>query len=66
MYTLIKRLTVKELLVTQAPTVALSLAIAEGFFKFGSFLLEALAFLATWFVLDAFSSLVFSRRRTND
>ena len=39
MYTLIKRLTVKELLVTQAPTVALSLAIAEGFFKFGSFLL---------------------------
>ena len=37
MYTLIKRLTVRELLVFQAPTVAMSLVIAEMFYKFGSF-----------------------------
>lgn len=66
MYTLIKRLTVRELLVFQAPTVAMSLAIADVFYKFGSFALEALAFLVTWFVLDIFRSVAFGKRRTND
>lgn len=66
MYTLIKRLTVRELLVVQTPTIAMSLAIAEVFYKFGSFALEALAFLVTWFVLDAFGSVAFGKRRTND
>ena len=66
MYTLIKRLTVRELLVFQAPTVAMSLVIAEMFYKFGSFGLEALAFLVTWFVLDAIRSVAFGKRRTND
>lgn len=35
-------------LVVDTPPLAASLMLAEAFFKFGSFLLEALAFLALW------------------
>ena len=66
MYTLIKGLTVRELLTFQAPTIAMSLVVAEVFYKFGSFALEALAFLVTWLVLDALGSIAFGKRRTND
>ena len=34
------------------PTGAAALVIAELFYKFHSFTLECVAFLATWFVLD--------------
>ena len=34
------------------PSGALALVVAELFFKFHSFTLECLAFLATWFVFD--------------
>jgi len=34
-----------------ATTLAVSLAIAEFFYKFHSFTLEALAFLGTWYAL---------------
>lgn len=53
MYTLMKNLTVKELAIHQAPAFFGALAIAEMLYKFGSFLLEAIAFVATWFILDA-------------
>ncbi|MCG8360707.1 MAG: hypothetical protein MI920_34535 [Kiloniellales bacterium] len=53
MYTLTRLLTVREFLLQQAPTLVVSLALAEVFYKFGSFLLEAVAFLVTWYVLDA-------------
>ena len=33
--------------------LVVSFVIASVFYKFGSFALEAVAFLATWFVLDA-------------
>ena len=66
MYTLFKRLTVREILVTQAPAMVASLAIAELFYKFGSFLFETLAFLATWCVLDALGSVALGRRRNNE
>ena len=36
-----------------APTLVGALAIAEMFYKWHSFLLEAGGFLLTWFVLDA-------------
>lgn len=39
------------LLVADVPPLAASLLIAELFFKFGSFTLEAIAFLAVWRVL---------------
>lgn len=53
MYSLIRGLPARSLLLRQAPTLGGSLLIAELFFKFGSFSLEAIAFLATWAVLDA-------------
>ena len=43
----------RQLLSRQAPALLISLAAAELFYKFGSFTLECLGFLATWFVLDA-------------
>jgi hypothetical protein len=53
MYTLTRLLSRKALIRQQIPTAGGSLLIAELFFKFGSFTLEAMGFLATWFVLDA-------------
>lgn len=41
-----------DLIVRQVPAFAVSLAVAEFFFKFGSFTLECLAFLALWYVID--------------
>ena len=57
MYTLARSVPAGELALQHAPTLAVSLVIAEAFYKFGSFTLEALAFLATWFVLDGLVSL---------
>lgn len=53
MYQLIKLLPLRWLLAEQLPIVAVSMFIAELFYKFHSFTLEMLAFLATWFVIDA-------------
>lgn len=64
MYTLIKTLTTRQLFVEQLPTMVAALAVAEFFYKFHSFLLEVIAFLATWFVFDAVASRLFARLRT--
>jgi hypothetical protein len=53
MYTLIRSIPLRTLLSTQAPALLASFVIAELFYKFHSFTLECLAFLATWFVIDA-------------
>lgn len=58
MYTLIRTLPLSQLLRTQLPAFAISLVIAEIFYKFHSFLLETAAFLATWFVIDYLISTV--------
>lgn len=52
MYQLIRSLSTSDLLKRQLPTLATSFLIAEFFYKFHSFALECIAFLATWFVLD--------------
>jgi hypothetical protein len=52
MYTLIKSISLRYLVVEQLPAIGISLVIAEVFYKFHSFTLECIAFLATWFVLD--------------
>jgi hypothetical protein len=52
MYQLLSALSAKDLLRQQLPTLLVSLVIAELLYKFHSFTLECLAFLATWFVLD--------------
>ena len=49
--------------------MALSIGIAELFYKFHSFTLECLAFLATWYLVDLLIGLVFklfSPNRTAD
>jgi hypothetical protein len=56
MYELIHRLTIKQLTLEQLPLLVISLGIAELFYKFHSFLLEAGAFLLTWLVLGALSA----------
>ena len=53
MFELLRSSTLRQLLARQAPAFAISLIVAELFYKFGSFTLECLGFLATWFVLDA-------------
>lgn len=52
MYSLLKQVPRRELLLEHAPSAGGSLLVAELFYKFGSFTLEALAFLATWFLAD--------------
>ena len=58
MYALISRLPTRQLLLRHAPVLLGALAIAEMFYKWHSFLLEAGGFLVTWYVLDAAVSLV--------
>lgn len=43
----------REVWVVEAPTLLISLVVAEVFYKFGSFTLEAVALLATWWVLSS-------------
>ena len=53
MYTLTRSFSLRQLLVEHAPVLSASLIFAELFYKFHSFTLECLAFLATWYVVDA-------------
>jgi hypothetical protein len=52
MYTLMRVVPLRELLLKQVPTLGISLVIAEVFYKFHSFTLECAAFLATWYAID--------------
>ena len=52
MYTLIRSIPVRQLLLEQVPALGLSFIIAELLYKFHSFTLECLAFLGTWYVID--------------
>ncbi len=52
MYTLVRTAPIRTLVAREAPALAGALLIAERFYKFHSFTLECLAFLATWYVLD--------------
>jgi hypothetical protein len=58
MYSMLKAVTVRRLLVSEAPGLVMSLAIAEFFYKFHSFTIEAVAFLVTWYVLSFIVNLV--------
>jgi hypothetical protein len=52
MYTLIRTMPLRQLLLEQVPALGASLIIAELFYKFHSFTLECAAFLGTWYVID--------------
>lgn len=56
MYSLLSQSKIRPLLWGQLPSLGVALLLAEGFYKFHSFTLEGLAFLATWYVADAFGA----------
>lgn len=53
MYTMLRNASLGVLLSTQAPAFLIAFVTAELLFKWKSFALECLGFLALWFVLDA-------------
>jgi hypothetical protein len=61
MYTLLRSMPLKRLVAEQLPALALAWLMAELFYKFHSFTLECLAFLATWFVADLVIQLALRR-----
>jgi hypothetical protein len=61
-FSLIKDLGVSVAAKQEAVPFLIAFAIAEFFFKFKSFALECLAFLAVWFALSFLQSLVFPHR----
>lgn len=52
MYSLVKSLSTRQLASTQLPSLVGALLVAEFFYKFHSFTLECVAFLATWALFD--------------
>lgn len=52
MYSFTRQLPLPQMLLQQLPMLTVSIVIAEVFYKFHSFTLECLAFLATWYVID--------------
>jgi len=52
MWTLVERLTTRELVIEQMPAMGIAWVLAELFYKFHSFTLECAAFLLTWAALD--------------
>jgi hypothetical protein len=57
MFSLIKDLGLRLAMKQEAVPFLIAFAIAEFFFKFKSFALECIAFLAVWFVLSFIQSL---------
>jgi len=58
MFALFQLVPLRRLLTQQLPIIVACFLIAETFYKFHSFTLETLAFLATWFVCDGFAELI--------
>ncbi|MGH9941741.1 MAG: hypothetical protein ACRD9R_05190 [Pyrinomonadaceae bacterium] len=53
MYSLTAQLSARKFISEQLPALGASLLLAEWLYKFHSFTLECLAFLATWYAADA-------------
>ncbi len=58
MYTLMANAGLRKGLISEGPSLLLSMLVAEVFYKFHSFSLECLALLATWFGLSYLHSFV--------
>lgn len=64
MYALVNEISLRWVLARETAPFAISLVIAETFFKFHSFTLETLAFLLTWYLVSrGLSSLAAGLRR---
>jgi hypothetical protein len=66
LFYLIASLTIKQIVFEKIPVFGISIIIAELLYKFHSFTLELLAFMATWFVLDIFVRLIFNQLKRNN
>ena len=66
MYRLAKSRSARQLATEQLPTLVGALLVSELLYKFHSFTLECLAFLATWFVLDGILALMWPRPDWDD
>ena len=66
MYHAVKSQSIKKLLGIEGPSLIVAIVIANSFYKFGSFLLELLAFLPTWFVVSFLISMLVGRLRFGD
>lgn len=58
MYSLIKSSSFKTILQHELPCFVVALAIAQLYFKWGSFGLELIGFIATWYVLGYLMQLI--------
>ena len=65
MFELIRSSSSRELLTRHAPGLLIAFVIAEVFYKWGSFSLECLGFLATWLVVDALFALASGKTARN-
>ncbi|MBF2759102.1 MAG: hypothetical protein ISN28_02345 [Ectothiorhodospiraceae bacterium AqS1] len=61
MYELLQSSSLRHFMIRQMPAFLIAFVIAERFYKFGSFAIECIAFIATWWVVDALFFL-FTRR----
>jgi hypothetical protein len=64
MYTLFKNVGVKKIVIAELPSLGISLLVAEEFYKFGSFITECFAFLATWYLISLLVNTVFPKSTT--
>jgi hypothetical protein len=65
MYHLFQNSRLKNLLATESIPFSTAMLLGETLYKFGSFTLECIAFLATWFVLSHASKTVASLIKKN-
>jgi hypothetical protein len=61
LFYLVASLTIKQIVFEKIPVFGISIIIAELFYKFHSFTLELLAFMATWFLLDICVRFIFNQ-----
>lgn len=61
LFSLVKELGIHETLKRESVPLVLSFMIAEFFYKFHSFALECMGFLATWIILSYLQSLAVGR-----
>ena len=61
MYTLLKNIALGEVLKRELVPFVIAFVIAELLYKFRSFALECIAFIATWIVLSFLLSLILPR-----
>ena len=66
MYSIIKKLSKEEIVLNMLPSLTLSFILAGSFYKFGSFSLELVAFLATWYYSSQLISILMDKEEAQN